>query len=310
MRATCAATAAPRAVAVDLIRRLGSLGDPGDFGLGLWRFTTPSLDEARALVEASLDAGVRLLDNADVYGANWGGAGRGACEEMLGRIFAVAPPLRERCILVSKGGIVPGVPYDQRPEVLRAACEASLRRMRVERIDLYLIHRPDLYAHPAESAAVLAALREEGKVAEVGVSNFSPAQHEALARWLPFPLAAVQPEYSPAHLGPMRDGTLDLCMRDGVVPLAWSPLAGGRLLSGEGMRPELLAVLDEIAAREGVGRADVCYAFVRSHPARPVVLLGTQRPERVRAAAACRLARLERPDLYRIVQASEGARLP
>lgn len=252
---------------------------------------------------------MRLLDNADVYGANWGGAGRGACEEMLGRVFAAAPSLRERCILVTKGGIVPGVPYDQRPEVLRAACEASLRRLAVERIDLYFIHRPDMYAHPAETAGVLAALRAEGKIAEVGVSNHTVAQYEALAKWLPFPIAASQPEYSPAHLAPMRDGTFDACMRDGVVPLAWSPLAGGRLLGG-GVRPELLAVLDEIAAREGVGREDVCYAFVRSHPSRPVVLLGTQRPERVRAAAGCRLARLERPDLYRIVQASEGARLP
>ena len=80
--------------------------------------------------------------------------------------------------------------------------------------------------------------------------------------------------------------------------------------TAEGVRPELLTVLDEIAGREGVTREDVCYAFVRSHPSRPVVLLGTQRPERVRAAAGCRLARLERPDLYRIVQASEGARLP
>ena len=270
---------------------------------------------------------MRLLDNADVYGANWGGAGRGACEEMLGRVFAAAPSLRERCILVTKGGIVPGVPYDQRPEVLRAACEASLRRLGVERIDLYFIHRPDMYAHPAETAGVLAALRAEGKIAEVGVSNHTVAQYEALAKWLPFPIAASQPEYSPAHLAPMRDGTFDACMRDGVVPLAWSPLAGGRLLGGggagglsgagaasaagaDGVRPELLAVLDEIAAREGVGREDVCYAFVRSHPSRPVVLLGTQRPERVRAAAGCRLARLERPDLYRIVQASEGARLP
>lgn len=242
---------------------------------------------------------------------------------MLGRVLAAAPSLRERCILVTKGGIVPGVPYDQRPDVLRAACEASLRRLGVERIDLYFVHRPDMYAHPAETAEVLAALRAEGKIAEVGVSNFTVAQYEALAKWLPFPIAASQPEYSPAHLAPMRDGTFDACMRDGVVPLAWSPLAGGRLASaasrdgggavpgtGEGVRPELLAVLDEIAGREGVTREDVCYAFVRSHPSRPVVLLGTQRPERVRAAAGCRLARLERPDLYRIVQASEGARLP
>src|SRR5690606_23785151 len=87
-----------------------------------------------------------------------------------------------------------------------------------------------------EVAATLAELRDAGKVREVGVSNHTPAQVAALQAHLPFPLAANQPEYSAAHLDPLRDGTFDACMRDGVTPMAWSPLAGGRLATGAGSR--------------------------------------------------------------------------
>ena len=94
------------------------------------------------------------------------------------------------------------------------------------------------------------------------------------------------------------------------MPLAWSPLAGGRLINGEGVRPELIATLDELAEREGVDRAAICYAFVLAHPAAPVALLGTQNPERLRGAVAALGVTLDRGDVYRIVQDSEGVPLP
>lgn len=291
-------------------QNLGEFGDIGDFGIGLWRMTTPSVDEARKYIESSLDAGVRLLDNADIYGANWGGSGRGSCEEMLGKVFAADKSLRQRCVLATKGGIIPGVPYDQSSAVLRKSCEDSLRRMGVDRIDLYFIHRPDLFAHPAEVAETLMALRSEGKIAEVGVSNFTVAQYDALRSFLPFKIVASQPEYSAANLGPLRDGTFDSCMRDGVIPFAWSPLAGGRLLTGESMRPELITALDEIADRHSTTRDAICYAFILSHPSRPIVLLGSQRPERIASAVNNPLRELPKIDLYKIVAASEGKKLP
>jgi len=282
----------------------------GRYGLGLWRFTTESVADATRLIETAADNGVTLLDNAAVYGRNWGGKGFGGAEELLGAVFAQSPALRVRVCVATKGGITPGIPYDQSPAMLRRECEDSLRRLRIERIDLYQIHRPDLFAHPAETAATLMALRSEGKIDRVGVSNFTPAQHEALAVHLDVPIETTQPEYSAAALGPLRDGTFDLCMRDGVVPLAWSPLAGGRLVTGENVRPELLAVLDDIAKAHATTREQVAYAFVLSHPAKPVVLLGTQKPERIVAATSSPVQSLERTELYRIVAASEGRPLP
>ncbi|MCY3616447.1 MAG: aldo/keto reductase [Acidimicrobiaceae bacterium] len=282
----------------------------GPLGVGCWRFVARPDDELRAVLEAGLDLGMNLVDTADIYGLGWGGQAFGEAEENLGRILAGAPGLRERMVLATKGGIVPGVPYNSGRDAITAACEASLRRLRTDVIDLYQIHRPDMLTHPAELAEALSGLRTAGKIREVGVSNFTPRQHEALAAHLPFALATTQPEYSAAHLAPLRDGTLDLCMRDGVVPLAWSPLGGGRLADGSGARPDLLAVLDRLAAREGVDRAVVAVAFVLAHPAKPVALLGTQRPERLARLALATGLQLDRNDVYDVIEASEGARLP
>ena len=282
----------------------------GPLGVGCWRLLARPDDELRAVLETGLDLGMNLVDTADIYGLGWGGQAFGEAEENLGRILAGAPHLRDRMVLATKGGIVPGVPYNSGRDAITAACEASLRRLRTDVIDLYQIHRPDMLTHPAELAEALSALRAAGKIREAGVSNFTPSQHEALAAHLPFALATTQPEYSAAHLAPLRDGTFDLCMRDGVLPLAWSPLGGGRLAEGSGARPELLAVLDGLAERESTDRATVAIAFVLAHPARPVALCGTQRPERLTRLATATGVHLDRNDVYDVIEASEGERLP
>lgn len=291
-------------------RILGSLGPVGPIGYGQWRYTTDDVGEAQSLLEAALDAGMNLIDTADVYGLDWGGDGFGSVEERLGRVLAAAPGLRDRMVLATKGGILPPVPYDSSPDRLREACEDSLRRLGVETIDLYQIHRPDMYAHPAEVAATLAELREAGKIREVGVSNHTPAQVTALQAHLPFPIVSNQPEYSATHLAPMRDGTFDQCLERGIVALAWSPLAGGALATGDGLRPELLSVLDGLAEREGCDRATIALAFVLAHPAAPVAIIGTQKADRIHGSLAALDVRLERADVYAIVQASDGVPLP
>jgi len=282
----------------------------GPLSFGLWRYTNPDVPTARRLLETALDAGMNLVDNADVYGFDWGGTGFGRVEEILGSVLAAAPHLRDRMVLATKGGIIPPTPYDSSPDYLRSACESSLRRMGVDVIDLYQIHRPDMLTHPADVAATLTALRDEGKIREVGVSNHTPAQVEALAAHLPFPIATNQPEYSALRLDPLRDGTFDACMRTGTVPMAWSPLGGGRLATGDGVRPELLATIDAIAAREAVDRAAVAIAFVLAHPSTPIAIIGSQTPERIATSTAALGVELSRDDVYTIIQASEGIPLP
>lgn len=294
----------------DGTRRLGDDVEVGPIGFGCWRLTGASDTDNTRLISAALDLGMNLIDNADVYGLDWGGTGFGACEEALGRVLAADSSLRDRMVLATKGGIIPGVPYDSSGAYLISACEASLRRMGVDHVDLYQIHRPDMFTHPEEIAVAVASLRDRGLVSMFGVSNYTTSQTIALSTYLEEPLVSTQPEFSCAALAPMRDGTFDLCIEEGITPLAWSPLAGGRLATGDGVRPELLAVLDDLAARENASRAAVAVAFVLAHPADAVALVGTQRAERLHDLAQATRVSLTRTDVYRIVQASDGAPLP
>ncbi len=290
-------------------RSLGSF-DVGPLGFGCWRFTRDDLAGSQRILEAALDAGMNLIDNADVYGLDWGGTGFGENEALLGRVLAAAPELRERMVLATKGGIIPPIPYNSGADHLVKACEDSLRRLQVDVIDLYQIHRADLFTHPEEVATTLVGLKEAGKIIEVGVSNHTPAQSDALQKFLPFPIATDQPQFSITHLDPLRDGTLDRCMREGVTPLAWSPLAGGSLATGELVSHDVMALVDEFAEREGVTRGTIAIAFVLAHPSRPVALLGTQNVDRLTELAAAVTVTLTRDDVYRLIPASEGVPLP
>lgn len=284
----------------------------GPLAYGMWRFDNDDVAHGQQLVETALDNGMNLIDTADIYGFQSVDVGFGEAEEIFGRVLAQAPQLRDRMVLATKGGITPPMPYNSSAEYLRSACEASLRRLQVDVIDVYQIHRPCMFTHPAEVAATLTALRDEGKIREVGVSNYTLDQYDALAAHLDFPMASTQPEYSVLTLDPLRDGTFDRCMRDGVTPLAWSPLGGGRLFTDgpDGMNAELAAVVDGLAEREGADRTAIALGFVLAHPSRPVAIIGTQKTERIVSSVAATTITLDRSDVYAIVQASEGVPLP
>ena len=282
----------------------------GALAFGCWRLTDADAGRCADLVEAAVDLGLNLVDNADVYGLDWGGRGFGTCEEMLGEVLRRRPELRDRIVLATKGGIVPGVPYVSSAAYLTEACEASLRRLGVDVIDLYQIHRPDPFTHPAEVADALTSLVDRGVVKAVGVSNHTVAQTRALQAHLGVRLASTQPELSAMALDSLRDGTLDLCTETGMVPLAWSPLAGGRVATGDGVRPELTVALDSIASAHGVSRAVVAVAFVLAHPSAPVAIVGSQNPQRLADLARATTLTLTRAEVYRIIEASDGRPLP
>lgn len=282
----------------------------GPLAFGCWRFTDPDIAKATQLLETALECDMNLLDTADVYGMDFGGSGFGDSETILGNVFARSPGLREKFLLATKGGITPPVPYNSSKKHLIQACEDSLQRLQVDMVDLYQIHRPDFYAHPAEVAEALESLQRSGKIRYIGISNYTPSQADALAECLSEPMATTQPEYSAATLSPMFDGTLDRCMSRGITPLAWSPLAGGRLATGEGVRPELIEVLDRLAEREGADRTAVAIAFVLAHPSQPVAIMGTTRPERLNDSTQALKVELGRSDCYEIMTASMGEPLP
>jgi predicted oxidoreductase len=262
------------------------------------------------LVETALDLGMNLIDTADVYGLDWGGNGFGDAEQLLGSVLRSSPGLRDRMVLATKGGIMPPTPYDSSRRYLTVALDASLSRLGVDRVDLYQIHRPDMFTHPEDLAATLREFMEQGKVGAVGVSNFTPAQTEALVSFLGDAVVTTQPQFSVGHLSPLRDGTLDQAMRLGLRPLAWSALGGGSLATGHSVRTELMLEIDALAARESTDRTAIALAFVLAHPSQPVAIVGSQNPDRLRAATAALEVSLTREDVYTLIQASEGEPLP
>ena len=191
--------------------------------------------------------------------------------------------------------------------------------MQIDVIDLYQIHRPDVLTHPEETAAALTQLRQQGKVREIGVSNFSVHQVSALQRYLPFPIATQQPELSAWCLAPLDDGVIDQCMQERITPLAWSPLAGGRLglaadtaRAGDGGErlATLIDALEELAASKVAPRSAVALAFLLHHPAGVVPIIGTQQLDRIRTCAAAVGVSLSRDEWYSLLAAARGRRLP
>ncbi len=271
--------------------------------------------EAFAALEAAVEFGYNHFDHADIY-AN------GGCEQLLGEFLKVNPGLRERIIITTKVGIRwagdadADAPhrYDFSAGHIERSCEASLKRLGIEVIDVYLLHRPDVLMAPGEVAGALQRLKEQGKVRYFGVSNFTPAQVALLQSHLGEPLVCNQIEVHPLRLSPFEDGTLDYLCEHGITPTSWSPVAGGRL--GDPPRADsdaparLLAALDAEAKRCGISRTAVVLAWLLRHPAGILPIVGSRQPERIREAVAAEGVELSREAWYRIYTAARGRALP
>lgn len=296
-------------------RHLGQTDlEVGPIAYGLWRFVGNDIVAARTRIEAALEAGMTLIDVAAVYGLDWGGSAFGESETLLGKVFTDAPALRKRMVLATKFGIIPGVPYDSSAAAVVRSCEESLARLRTETIDLYQVHRPDVLTHPSELAEALTRLRAQGKIREVGVSNYNARQTLLLQQFLNFPLATLQPEFSALAVEAAFDGVLDFAISRQMTPLAWSPLAGGKLADGvapaETAARRVAAKLDELAKLYGTTRVAIALAFVMRHPAGAIPIVGTQNPARIAAANDALRVSLSRADWYALVVAARGEPLP
>jgi predicted oxidoreductase len=209
--------------------------------------------------------------------------------------------------------------YDFAPEYIVASCEQSLKRLGIETVDLYMLHRPDYLADPHAIAGAFAQLQDAGKVRYFGVSNFRPTLLSALQAACPMPLIAHQVEISLGKLDAFEDGTLDQCLEKQITPQAWSPLAGGLLGDGakrllplqKGYQTEAtVKVLDEIAKARGVSRTVVALAWLLKHPSRIMPIVGSNNPDRIREAARASDVDLTREEWYRLLVAARAEPLP
>jgi predicted oxidoreductase len=280
---------------------------------GAWRMADWgwSAQERLRWIEQCVELGVTSFDHADIYGGY-------RVEALFGEALALAPALRERIQLVGKCGIKlvdPARPahrikhYDTSAAHIVASAEASLRALQTDHLDLLLIHRPDALQDADEVARAFEALRTAGKVRHFGVSNFTPSQLELLhART---PLVTNQVELSPLHLDPLHDGTLDQCQRLGLRPMIWSPLARGRVFTGDDERARRVRdELSRLASELGVAVTTLVFAWLLRHPSRPLPIAGSQRIEAAREAVAALDLRLTPEQWYRVWTASAGHEVP
>ena len=282
---------------------------------------TPEYETAgRRAIIAAYEAGYTLFDNAEIYC-------RGVCEEILGRALGEVAGMRERVLIATKCGIrVAGDPrpeapkrYDFSGEYIVKACEGSLKRLGIETIDLYMLHRPDYLADPHEIAGAFLQLYDAGKVRFFGVSNFRPSLVSALQAVCPLPIIVNQVEVSLAKLDYFTDGTLDQCLELKITPLAWSPLGGGFLASGAILRlpseqqrhaRAIIKALDEIAEKRGADRTVIALAWLLKHPSRILPIIGSNNPDRIRDAARAADVELTREEWYQLLIAARGEPLP
>src|SRR6266487_3544409 len=208
-------------------------------GFGTMRLTGPGIwgppadrQEAIAVLHHALDLGVNLLDTADSYGPE-------VAESLIAEALY---PYPKDLVIATKGGLLrtgPNQwPADGRPEHLREALEGSLRRLRLDHIDIYQFHRPDPNVPFEDSVGALAKMREEGKIRHVGLSNVTIDQLARAQKIVP--IVTVQNHYNLA----MRESEhmtvdeseemIDLCARQGIGFIPWSPLAFGELASSDG----------------------------------------------------------------------------
>ena len=276
--------------------------------------------DGRAALIAAYEAGYTLFDGADIYGG-------GHCEEIMGRTLREVSGMRERILLASKCGVRPaGSPnpnspgrYDFSAEHIVQSCQQSLKRLGVETIDLYLLHRPDYLGDPHAIAGAFAQLYDAGQVRHFGVSNFRPSLFNALQAACPFRLLVNQVEISLAQLAALEDGTLDQCLEKTITPMAWSPLGAGllgdgakRLLPGQQsyQTGEVVKMLDAIGQSRGVSRSLVAYAWLLKHPSGMIPIVGSTHPARIREAVGATGFELTREEWYRLFLAARGEPLP
>jgi predicted oxidoreductase len=289
------------------------------------------VDGAAAALEAALEAGITLFDHADIYR-------NGKSEAVFGEVLAAMPGLRDRLRLQTKCGIRLNerglkTHYDLSREAILERVNGSLKRLRTDYVDILLLHRPDPLADPAEVAAAVGQLMAEGKVRQLGVSNMSAAQIEALQDRLETPMVANQLEMSllkrawlesqvlvnhAEHLDySFPHGTLEYCVRNSITLQAYGSLARGLYTGAEQDSPtsaeaataELVA---ELAAAHGTSGEAVLLGWLMQHPAAIAPVIGTVNPGRIRACAdAARVAQaMTGAQWYRLWVTARGSNIP
>jgi len=253
-------------------------------GSGVWG-PPPDRAKAKAAVRSAVDLGVNFIDTADSYGP-------AVSEELIAEALY---PYPDDLVIATKGGLVRPGPGrwdpDGRPEHLREACEGSLRRLRLDQIPLYQLHRPDPKIPIADSMGALIDLRNEGKIRHIGVSNVTEQQLREMQKLVP--VVSVQNRY---NLGDRSsESMVDVCDSESIVFLPWAPLQN---------TDDVPSILNA-AKRLGVGTREIALAWLLGRSAQILPIPGSGSAQHVAeniAAASLELTAAESNAILQLAQ--------
>jgi len=301
---------------------IGNSGiEVSEIGLGCMRMADAGKSEAEKMIKTSLDEGINFFEHADIYGG-------GKSEEVFADAISMNPTIREKMIIQTKCGIVPGVMFDFSKEHILNSVDKSLKRLKTEYVDTMLLHRPDTLMDPEEVAEAFSILHKAGKVKKFGVSNQTPMQIRLLNKYLDDKIIINQLQFSIMHTGMIdsgfnvnmkvdastdRDGgVLEYCRLKDITIQAWSPYQYGffeGVFLDNDKFPELNKKIDEIAGKYGVTNTAIATAWILRHPAKIQTIVGTMNSNRLKEICKASNVELTRQEWYEIYLAA-GNKLP
>lgn len=285
--------------------------------------------KGKLALRAALEAGYTHFDHADIYGG-------GECESLFGELLKELKEkspcefdnLRQKLIITSKAGIrragypesdCPQLPFSQRydfsKQYLLDSVEGSLKRLNIDYLDMFLLHRPDYLMNVSEVAEAFDELKVSGKVKNFGVSNFKPSQLALLQSACSMPLLVNQVEINIHNIDAFENGTLDQCQQLGITPIAWCPLGGvvypawGNTFSRDDEQRISVEVAQQ-AEKYQVESWVLILAWLLKHPANICPIIGSTTPERIVAAKQALDINYSREDWYRLFEARNGTAVP
>ena len=285
---------------------------------GCMSLTPETAEPGKTAVLRAFELGINFFDTADVYS-------RGQSEVILGEALREGHIAREDVVIASKCGIVfQGMDeaytykaYDLSPAYIKASCEASLKRLGVEYLDLYQPHRIDYLTHPEETVRALEDLKTEGKIRHVGVSNYTVGEIRALSSYIC--LESLQTQFSLLHLEPLETGLVSVCLEKRMNILCWSPLHKG-VLTGQKDLPHndwqqqreagVVAQLRPFSEEYGVTVGQLSLAWLMQLPGGVIPLVGTANADHIAEAAAAVELTLDRDDWYELMVIARGRPMP
>ena len=297
--------------------QLGKTGmEVPTIAVGCMRINSLAKNEIDNLIKGAMDMGANFFDHADIYAG-------GECERVFADALDMTPSLREKMIIQTKCGIVPGKMFDFSKEHILEAVDGSLKRLKTEYIDVLLLHRPDTLMEPEEVGEAFSILKESGKVRHFGVSNQNPMQMALLQKYIDMPLCANQLQMSIMHT-PMiqaginvnmlndsavnRDGgVLEYCRLHDITIKPWSPFPvgffGGCFVDNKDY-PEVNKVLEEIGNKYGVSKTTMAISWLLRHPAKLMPVTGTTNSTRLTDCLKAADVKITREEWYAIYKAA------